>query len=58
MDTHRPDEPSRTVLPIYQGVLDDLDAETRETVLAALGTQQDSRRPDPEPPNTHRTDRR
>lgn len=39
------DEHSAPVLPIYQQLLDEVDPGTRDTVIAVVGTQQDSRRP-------------
>lgn len=43
MDT---DEHATTpVLPIYQQLLEEVDPATRETVIAMIGTQQDSHRP-------------
>ena len=47
-DTREPDEPLQTPLPIYQGLLDELDQASRDTVVAALGSQQDGRPPSAE----------
>lgn len=51
MDT---DEPAAApVLPIYQQLLEEVDAATRETVIAQIGTQQDSHRPDQKQATDH-----
>ena len=48
MNSGEPENPAAPVLPIYQRLLEEVDPGTRETVIAMIGTQQDSHRPDRE----------